>query len=91
MATEAKMPEVRFTTHSFQQLGERNINQSLVLDAVMKPDQVLEGRRGRKIAHKRFSVDEQEYLLRVTYEETGESGLVVTVYQTSKMAKYWRT
>ena len=84
------MPEVRFTTHSFEQLGERDINRSLVREAVMNPDQVLEGRRGRKIAHKRLSVNEREYLMRVIYEETGESRLVVTVYLTSKVAKYWR-
>ena len=47
----------------------------------------------RKVAQSRYAdhARGKEFLLRVFYEETEESRVVVSMYRTSKVAKYWRT
>ena len=56
-----------------------------------EPDQVID-EGGRKVAQLRWMTPEgREHLLRVVYEESGNDIVVVTVYDTSKVRKYWRT
>jgi len=56
MATKTKMSEIRFTSYALQQLRERDLREALVRDALRVPDQVLSGKRGRNIAHKRLTI-----------------------------------
>ena len=55
------------------------------------PQQILEEGK-RKIAQSRLAdpATGNEHLLRVLYEDRGETKVVVTAYRTSKIAKYWR-
>jgi hypothetical protein len=39
----------------------------------------------------RVEISEKTYLLRVMVNETMNPAVVVTVYRTSKIGKYWRT
>ncbi len=63
-----------------------------VIQVCLDPEQILEGRKGRKIAQRRFFSSEKskQYLLRVIFEESGEEIKVITAYKTSKIEKYWR-
>jgi len=51
---------------------------------------VLSGRKGRKIAQKKVKRGEREGLLRIIFEEKIDTRVVVTIYWTSKIEKYWR-
>ncbi len=48
--------KINFSKHAEEQLKERNLSRSLVSEAILKPEQVLEGKKGRKIAHKNIGL-----------------------------------
>jgi hypothetical protein len=54
------------------------------------PEQVVDGHRGRLVAHKRIFMEDKERLLRVVYEETESQIIVVTAYLTSDIRRYWK-
>jgi hypothetical protein len=57
---------------------------------LLNPEQLLDS-RGRKIAQSRFVAESgREHLLRVIYEERDGDTVVVTVYNTARIRKYWR-
>lgn len=68
----------------------RGIRKEWIEDAITNPIQIVDGYGGRKVAHKKFSMDDKEYLLRVVYEETEEKYIVVTAYLTSQISRYWK-
>ncbi len=70
--------EFEYISHAEESLAERRLPKSLVEDAVRRPDAVLPGRFGRKIAQKQIG----NKLLRVVYEERGNVYIVVTAYYT---------
>ncbi len=84
------MAEIRFTSYALEQLRERGLTGSQVREAVVHADQIVEAGRARKIAQKRIKKIQQEYLLRIVYEEHAGEIVVITAYTTSKIAKYWR-
>lgn len=57
---------------------------------MLHPEQVVAGHGGRKVAHKRIVLRGKEGLLRVVYEETAASFVVVTAYYTSDVVRYWK-
>jgi len=60
------------------------------LNTLNSPGQVLSGKKGRKIAQKKVNRGGEKGLLRVIFEEKVNAKVVVTVYWTSKIEKYWR-
>jgi len=54
------------------------------------PMQIVEGYGGRKVAHRRYIIEDKEYLLRVIYEEKEDMHVVVTAYLTSQIERYWK-
>jgi len=85
-------PRVVYLPHALAQTQERRIPLRLVEQVVDEPEQLLETGH-RKVAQSRYAdhARGKEFLLRVFYEETEESRVVVSMYRTSKVAKYWRT
>ena len=82
--------KVEFTGYAKLQMREREIKREDILDALKLPGQVLSGKKGRKIAQKKIDRGEERGLLRVIFEEKDDAKVVVTVYWTSKIEKYWR-
>lgn len=56
------------------------------------PEQALAVRPGREIRQSRVTMgpDGLAYLVRVIVDHVGQDIQVVTVYRTSRVAKYWR-
>jgi len=54
-----------------------NLSRELIQDIVMKPEKVIEGYKGRKIAQKSFDPD---HVLRVIYEEHTGEAVIITFY-----------
>ena len=75
---------------SERKLTKRGITRELIENTLLNPTQIVGGYGGRKVAHKKISMNNREYLLRVVYEETEEMYTVITAYVTSKTERYWK-
>ena len=73
-----------------KKLSRRGISEAWVEETINLPDQTLDGYGGRKVAQKKYVIEQKEYLLRVIYEEKGEINLVITGYLTSHIERYWQ-
>ena len=82
--------KVEFTRYAELQIQERGIRYEDILNTLNSPGQVLSGKKGRKIAQKKVNRGGEKGLLRVIFEEKVDAKVVVTVYWTSKIEKYWR-
>jgi len=83
--------EIIFLPHALKRISGRRINKDLVIDTLQNPDQLIH-EEDKIIAHKRYfdKAKTKEYLLRVIFEKKGKKKLVISVYRTSKIYKYWR-
>ena len=71
-------------------MARRNIPLGLVQEVLTNPGQIVGAFGGRKAYQSVLEFpDGRKYLLRVIVGEAGERPIVVTVYRTSKIAKYW--
>jgi len=72
--------EIKYTAYAEENaVKDRGISKRVIEDALQNPDDVMEGKKGRKIAHKLV----KQKLLRVVYEEEAKTYIVVTAYYTS--------
>ena len=72
-------------------MAARNIPEEMVVDIIENPDQVL-FQGPEKIIHQSirlFETEETKYLVRVFINVVKIPNLVITVYRTSKIEKYW--
>ena len=83
------MPEIAFSPHARAQLTERRLTEEAAIAAIQQPDDLISSRE-RKVAQKLVEQQGKSYLIRVVYEETTSGIIVITVYRTSKIAKYRR-
>ena len=85
------MKGILWHAHAKERLTHRNIDRGLVLRAIEKPDQIIVSGK-RRVVHKRYHDDRsrKEYLLRIFLEEHQQMTVVLSVYRTSKINKYWR-
>jgi hypothetical protein len=79
-----------FSMHSIKQLKLRNISEDLVRKALSEPEQTIVIDKSRTIFHLRFKEKGKKYLLRVIADKVGPDWLIITVYKSSKIKKYWR-
>jgi hypothetical protein len=81
------MRQVILSEHALWQMGERHLSTEVVIQTMQSPDEVIT-QGERFVAHKLIHEEGKRYLLRVFYEDDGDNLTVVTVYKTSKIAKY---
>ena len=65
-----------------------NISPAWLAETLKGPEQIVNGYGGRKVAQKRYQVENRQYLLRVVFEDKGDSLLVITAYLTSQIERY---
>ncbi|PQP34765.1 hypothetical protein C6A37_06020 [Desulfobacteraceae bacterium SEEP-SAG9] len=73
-----------------KKLKRRRIVEEWVEETINTPDQIIDGYGGRKVAHKKYLLNDKEYLLRVIYNDESEMKVVVTAYLTSQIDRYWK-
>ena len=83
--------KIIFSTHSEQQLLERNISKKLVLDIFKGQYQIISAGKNRRIAQKIINKEKRKFLVRVVFEKYSDYILIITAYFTTKIDKYWRT
>jgi hypothetical protein len=78
--------------HARFEMQRRGITEEQVHGVLSTPQQAEEVRPGRWVFQSRIIVTPpgREYLLRVFVDIDREPAEVVTMYRTSKIAKYWR-
>lgn len=84
------MIEFRITHHAKEEMARRQIPESIVEQMLRAPEQIGVERGGRKAYQSRVEIAGKIYLVRAIVEDWAQPGVVVTVYRTSNIAKYWR-
>ncbi|NJL57346.1 DUF4258 domain-containing protein [bacterium] len=83
--------KVRFSSHALAEIEKRQLPLFLVETVLENPQQILQ--QDEEIAIYQSQLDfgaGKPYLLRVFINITVDPTIVVTIYRTSKIAKYWR-
>ncbi|MBM3135944.1 MAG: DUF4258 domain-containing protein [Chloroflexi bacterium] len=81
------------TSHALFEMARRQISEDDVAQVLSAPEQSEPDRPGRMVYQSRLQLGDppKTYLLRVFVDVDRYPAEVVTVYRTSKIAKYWRT
>lgn len=83
--------KLRLTRHAEQELIHRAIPRHLLDKVLDCPQQIVPAEGGRKAFQSKLDFGGGKiYLLRAIVDERTEPAVVITVYRTSKIAKYWR-
>ena len=79
---------IRLTAHAEEQAQRRRLPQEEILEVVRVPQQTVPVREGREV--RQSLVDNGRYLLRVVVDTSETELVVVTMYKTSKIRKFWQ-
>ena len=92
MPSLAPIFDFAFTDHALLEMARRQISQEDVKSVLANPEQTEIVREGRAVyqARREMGKPPKTYLLRVFIDIDRKPAYVVTVYQTSKIEKYWR-
>ena len=93
MAETKSITDYRITDHARDEMVRRQITEEDVARVLAAPEQTETVREGREVYQSRLQSSEppKTYLLRVFVDIDRTPPEVVTVYRTSKVARYWRT
>jgi uncharacterized DUF497 family protein len=78
-----------FTKHAQENLEKRKIPLSLVKSVLENPEQVVE-EKGMSVYQSLVEIGGTTQLLRVVVNNRTNPALVITVYPTSQIKRYWR-
>lgn len=79
---------IRISGHARFEMRRRRIRAKSVVAVVRRPGQIVPSVKGREIYQSKLGKADR-MLLRVVVKEDATTYHVVTVYRTSKVAKYW--
>jgi hypothetical protein len=81
----------RISRHAREEMERRGIPLEILESVLEKPQQVVNDPAGKKIYQSKVDFKQGKiYLVRVVTVEEAGVPIVVTVYRTSKVEKYWR-
>jgi hypothetical protein len=81
----------KLSKHAEQEMDRRRIPPALLQQVLSRPDQVVPMLGGLKAYQSKIDFGGgKNYLVRVIVAEDANPPIVVTVYRTSKISKYWR-
>ena len=78
------------TPHAAFEMERRKVAERIVRDLLAAPEQRYAVRHGRDVLQSRIPSAGKPYLVRVFVDVDRSPAEVVTVYLTSRIAKYWR-
>ena len=82
----------RLSRHALEEIERRGIPRDLLDQVLQNPQQILPERDGKKIYQSQVEFGGSKlFLLRAIVNDAVEPAVVVTVYRTSKIEKYWRS
>ena len=80
-----------YSKHVHEELEKRKLPLSLLEEVLQAPEQKVPEVDEITCYQSRVEIDGKRYLLRVMVNDTVSPPVVVTVYRTSKITRYWRT
>jgi Domain of unknown function (DUF4258) len=80
----------QLSDHARQELERRKIPLALLEQILTKPEQTVPETAGRTAYQSRHEMDGKMFLIRVIVDPTPGLPIVVTVYRTTKIKKYWK-
>jgi len=85
--------DFKFSIHAREQMSRRSINHETVLMVVSKPDQTIADNENPTIVIYQSLVkeDNQMFLLRVFVNIDKQPNVIVTLYKTTKISKYYES
>ena len=81
-------PSYRITDHAREEAERRGIPLDVLQDVMEAPGQIVDAHSERKIYQSKVEIAGKLYVVRAIVENTNPL-IVVTVYRTSKIEKYW--
>jgi len=82
----------RISRHAREELVSRRIPADLLQAVLDRPEQVVEEHGGVRAYQSKFEFERGKmFLVRAIVAEEADPPVVVTVYRTTKITKYWRT
>jgi hypothetical protein len=82
---------VRFSQHARVEIARRGVPFDIAEGVLRNPQQVVPTQGGLMALQSRVELEGKQYLVRVVVAERPDVTVVVTVYRTSKIGKYWRS
>ena len=82
--------EYVLTAHAIEEMARRQIDPAWVERVMTGPEQRLPGAGNRVILQTRIETAGKVFLVRCVVEDWRDPPIVVTVYRTTRIAKYWR-
>ena len=85
--------DVLFSRHAQDQMSRRRINEETILKMMFQPDQIITDSEDPSILVYQSLIDEgnQIFLLRVFVNRDKQPNVIVTVYKTTKISKYYES
>jgi hypothetical protein len=80
----------KFSKHALEELERRQIPRATIERVLESPQQKLPVLKNIICYQSKVNFGGKQYLLRVMVNEAAEQSVVVTVYRTSKIRKYWK-
>jgi hypothetical protein len=79
------------TRHAEEELERRGIPREFLDSVLQNPQQIVEDRDGKKAYQSQFKFENgKTYLVRAIVADNTQPAIVLTVYRTSQIARYWR-
>jgi len=82
--------EIEIIPLASKKIERRKIERGLIEEAILDPDQTVEGYAKREVRQKIYTIEGKRYLLRVICEKEQDKIIVITAYLTSQIKRYWR-
>lgn len=77
--------------HAQKEMERRGIPRNIVESIMQNPQQIVDEYSNKKAYQSIIKIEAlKEYLVRVIVNDVSDPVKVITVYKTSKIAKYWR-
>lgn len=80
--------EYILSQHAKEKVFKRKIPLELIESVLEMPEQILV-QDGKKILQSLVQLNNKEYLLRIFVNVNREPNVIITVYMTDKISKYW--
>ncbi len=81
---------IQLSGHAEEQILERELDRDQVIAVALAPEQIVYPANKPPVAQSRFLLNNKQYLLRVAFRDEGDTRIVITVYPTSQLRKYWK-
>jgi len=82
-----------FSNHAIEQIQRRNIDSKDIDIAMLRPDQMLTDTENPEITiyHSLLKENDQMFLLRVFVNVVKQPNVIITLYKTTKIQKYYES